>query len=213
MGSQIKFSAIDRLGSSVTTYMSRRGRLDKDASIDWALSIVNEGNVVADFDSDLVGQGSQADLKVVAVSSGRQVQGIDTRVTNYGQHTIGHILQHGVILERGTLTFNGIGHILKGAKGADAQQESRVLMLSDQARSDANPILLIDENEVTAGHAASIGQVDPEDMYYLMSRGLDQDTAERLVIRGFLGAVIAEIPIPSVRQEIIKGLDGKLRNR
>ena len=54
----------------------------------------------------------------------------------------------------------------KGAKGADAQQESRVLMLSDQARSDANPILLIDENDVTAGHAASIGQVDPEDMYY-----------------------------------------------
>ena len=159
------------------------------------------------------GQGSQADLKVVAASSGRQVQGIDTCVTNYGQHTVGHILQHGVILERGTLTFNGIGHILKGAKGADAQQESRVLMLSDQARADANPILLIDENEVTAGHAASIGQVDPEDMYYLMSRGLDQETAERLVIRGFLGAVIAEIPISSVRQEIIKVLDEKLLNR
>ena len=134
-------------------------------------------------------------------------------MTNYGQHTVGHILQHGVILERGTLTFNGIGHILKGAKGADAQQESRVLMLSDQARADANPILLIDENEVTAGHAASIGQVDPEDMYYLMSRGLDQETAERLVIRGFLGAVIAEIPISSVRQEIIKVLDEKLLNR
>ena len=52
-------------------------------------------------------------------------------------------------------------------------------MLSDKARSDANPILLIDENEVTAGHAASIGQVDPEDMYYLMSRGIDKETAER----------------------------------
>ncbi|HER1381547.1 TPA: Fe-S cluster assembly protein SufD [Streptococcus pyogenes] len=212
-GSQIKFSAIDRLGPSVTTYISRRGRLEKDANIDWALAVMNEGNVIADFDSDLIGQGSQADLKVVAASSGRQVQGIDTRVTNYGQHTVGHILQHGVILERGTLTFNGIGHVLKGAKGADAQQESRVLMLSDQARADANPILLIDENEVTAGHAASIGQVDPEDMYYLMSRGLDQETAERLVIRGFLGAVIAEIPIPSVRQEIIKVLDEKLLNR
>ncbi|HGK7885842.1 Protein NAP1 [Streptococcus pyogenes] len=212
-GSQIKFSAIDRLGPSVTTYISRRGRLEKDANIDWALAVMNEGNVIADFDSDLIGQGSQADLKVVAASSGRQVQGIDTRVTNYSQRTVGHILQHGVILERGTLTFNGIGHILKGAKGADAQQESRVLMLSDQARADANPILLIDENEVTAGHAASIGQVDPEDMYYLMSRGLDQETAERLVIRGFLGAVIAEIPIPSVRQEIIKVLDEKLLNR
>lgn len=212
-GSQIKFSAIDRLGDQVTAYISRRGRLDRAATIDWALALMNEGNVIADFDSDLIGQGAQTDVKVVAASSGRQVQGIDTRVTNYGKHTVGHILQHGVILERGTLTFNAIGHIIKGAKGADAQQESRVLMLSDQARSDANPILLIDENEVTAGHAASIGQVDPEDMYYLMSRGLDQETAERLVIRGFLGAVVAEIPVPSVRQDIITALDDKLARR
>lgn len=212
-GSQIKFAAIDRLGNNVTAYISRRGRHDKDAVIDWALGVMNEGNTVADFDSDLIGNGSQANLKVVAASGGRQVQGIDTRVTNYGQNSIGHILQHGVILERGTLTFNGIGHIIKGAKGADAQQESRVLMLSDKARSDANPILLIDENEVTAGHAASIGQVDPEDMYYLMSRGLDQATAERLVIRGFLGTVITEIPIKAVRDEMIAVVDSKLGQR
>lgn len=212
-GSQVKFAAIDRLGENLTAYISRRGRLDNDASIDWALGVMNEGNVIADFDSDLIGNGSHAELKVVAASSGRQVQGIDTRVTNYGNNSVGHILQHGVILERGTLTFNGIGHIIKGAKGADAQQESRVLMLSDKARSDANPILLIDENEVTAGHAASIGQVDPEDMYYLMSRGIDKETAERLVIRGFLGTVITEIPIKAVRDEMIAVLDEKLDKR
>lgn len=212
-GSQVKFSAIDRLGKHVTTYMSRRGRLSKDASIDWALGVMNQGNVVADFDSDLMGNGSHADLKVVALSSGRQIQGIDSRVTNYGQHSVGHILQHGVILERGTLTFNGIGHIIRGAKGADAQQESRVLMLSDKARSDANPILLIDENEVTAGHAASIGQVDPEDMYYLMSRGLDRATAERMVIRGFLGSVITEIPVKEVRDEMVQVIEDQLSKR
>lgn len=212
-GAQVKFAAIDRLGENVTTYISRRGRIGRDASIDWALGIMNEGNVIADFDSDLIGNGSHANLKVIGLSSGRQVQGIDTRVTNYGNNSVGHILQHGVILERGTLTFNGIGHIVKGAKGADAQQESRVLMLSDKARSDANPILLIDENEVTAGHAASIGQVDPEDMYCLMSRGLDQETAERLVIRGFLGAVITEIPVKEVRDEMISVTDTKLNKR
>ena len=212
-GAQIKFSAIDRLGENVTAYISRRGRLDNDAMIDWAIGVMNEGNVVADFDSDLYGKGSHADMKVVALSSGKQVQGIDTRVTNYGCNSIGNILQHGVILEKGTLTFNGIGHIIKGAKGADAQQESRVLMLSDQARSDANPILLIDENDVTAGHAASIGQVDPEDMYYLMSRGLDKATAERLVVRGFLGSVIVEIPVKEVRDEMIENIDIILAKR
>ena len=209
-GAQVKFAAIDRLGENVTTYISRRGRIGRDASIDWALGIMNEGNVIADFDSDLIGNGSHANLKVIGLSSGRQVQGIDTRVTNYGRNSVGHILQHGVILEKGTLTFNGIGHIVKGAKGADAQQESRVLMLSDKARSDANPILLIDENDVTAGHAASIGQIDPDDMYYLMSRGLKHDEAERLVILGFLGAVIAEIPSKDVRDEMIAVLDSKL---
>ena len=212
-GAQVKFAAIDRLGENVTAYISRRGKLGQDASIDWAIGVMNEGNVVADFDSDLVGNGSHADLKVVALSSGRQVQGIDTRVTNFGCNSIGNILQHGVILEKGTLTFNGIGHIIKGAKGADAQQESRVLMLSDQARSDANPILLIEENDVTAGHAASIGQVDPEDMYYLMSRGLDQHTAERLVVRGFLGSVIVEIPVKEVRDEMIATIEEKLSQR
>ena len=212
-GAQIKFSAIDRLGENVTAYISRRGKLDNDAMIDGAIGVMNEGNVVADFDSDLYGNGSHADMKVVALSSGKQVQGIDTRVTNYGCNSIGNILQHGVILEKGTLTFNGIGHIIKGAKGADAQQESRVLMLSDQARSDANPILLIDENDVTAGHAASIGQVDPEDMYYLMSRGLDKATAERLVVRGFLGSVIVEIPVKEVRDEMIENIDIILAKR
>ena len=206
-GAQIKFSAIDRLGENVTAYISRRGKLDDDSMTDWAIGVMNEGNVIADFDSDLFGRGSHADMKVVALSRGRQIQGIDSRVTNYGCNSIGNILQHGVILEKGTLTFNGIGHIIKGAKGADAQQESRVLMLSDQARSDANPILLIDENDVTAGHAASIGQVDPEDMYYLMSRGLDKATAERLVVRGFLGSVIVEIPVKEVRAEIIETID------
>lgn len=209
-GAKVKFSAVDQLGKDVTTYLNRRGHIMKDASVEWAIGVMNDGNVVADFDSDLVGEGAHSEVKVVAISGGRQTQGIDTRVTNKAPHTIGHILQHGVIRERGTLTFNGIGHILKKAKGADAQQESRVLMLSDQARGDANPILLIDENEVTAGHAASVGRVDPEEMYYLMSRGLHKTEAERLVIRGFLGSVITAIPIKAVQTEFIETIEGKL---
>lgn len=209
-GSKVKFSAVDQLGEQTTTYFNRRGYLLKDATIDWALGIMNDGDMVADFDSDLIGEGSRSEVKIVAISTGKQVQGIDTRVTNYGRHSVGHILQHGVIRDHSTLTFNGIGHIIKGAKGADAQQESRVLMLSDSARGDANPILLIDENDVTAGHAASVGRLDPEELYYLMSRGIQKKEAERLVTRGFLGSVITAIPLKSVRDELIQVIEGKL---
>ena len=149
-------------------------------------------------------------MNVIGISTGRQVQGIDTRVTNYAPHSVGHILQHGVILDKSTLTFNGIGHIIKGAKFADAQQESRVLMLSEGGRGDANPILLIDENEVTAGHAASVGQVDDEQLFYLTSRGISEAEAKRLVIRGFLGAVIRSIPSSSLQKELVDMIEQKL---
>ncbi len=65
-------------------------------------------------------------------------------------------------------------------------------------------------NEVTAGHAASVGQVDEEDLFYLQSRGLDEETAKRLVIRGFLGSVVSEIPVKSVQAEFIETIERKL---
>ncbi|WP_027827026.1 Fe-S cluster assembly protein SufD [Ligilactobacillus saerimneri] len=193
-GSHVNFASSDRLGPNTTAYLNRRATVERDARIDWSMGMMNDGNTVGDFDSDLVGNGAHAEVKIVAMTSAKQVQGIDSRVTNKAPNTIGHILQHGVILGKSQLIFNGIGHILHGAKGADAQQESRVLMLSKQGRGDANPILLIDDNDVTAGHAASVGRIDEEQMYYLMSRGLSKELAERLVIRGFLGPVLNKIP-------------------
>ena len=90
------------------------------------------------------------------------------------------------MFDAATITFNGIGHILKAAKNAESQQESRLLMFSKEGRGDVNPILLIDEYEVQAGHAASMGKVDAEQLYYLMTRGLSRQEAEFLVMKGFL---------------------------
>ncbi len=98
-----------------------------------------------------------------------------------------------------TSIFNGIGKIEHGASKSNAQQSSRVLMLDEKARGDANPILLIDEDDVMAGHAASVGRVDPTQLYYLMSRGIPKREAERLVIHGFLAPVVNELPIEGVK--------------
>ena len=148
-------------------------------------------------------------MNVIAITIGDQVQGLNTVVNNYGKKSDGRILQHGVILQKSCLVFNGIGHVMKGAKGANAQQENRVLMLSRSARGDANPILLIDDNDVFAGHAASVGRVDDQQLYYLMSRGLPKPLAERLVIRGFLGPVLTKIPEAS-RQPLFEMVERKL---
>ena len=83
-------------------------------------------------------------------------------------------------------------------------------MLSPKARGDANPILLIDEDDVKAGHAASVGQVNPEQMYYLMSRGISKDEAAKLIIYGFLAPVVTEIPIAKLEDQLQVLVERKL---
>lgn len=208
--SYVKFSALDTLGENTYAYYNRRGYLENSARIDWTMGVLNDGSTVADFDSDLRGDGSHTEMQTVALSTGKQVQGLDTQVTNYGRHSEGNILQRGVLLDKSTLIFNGIGKIIHGAHGSKAQQENRVLMLSPKAHGDANPILLIDENDVIAGHAASVGQVNKKQLYYLMSRGLSKAVAKRLVVRGFLGVVLRDIPVADVREQMVDMMERKL---
>ena len=210
--SQIKYAAVDELGENVTSYLSRRAYVGRNAYVDWSIGLMNDGNTIADFDTDLYGEGSHAEIKVVDITANRQQEGVNTRVTNYGKHSIGNINQRGVIMDRSKLIFNGIGHIIHGASGANAEQQNRVLMMSSKAHGDANPILLIDENDVMAGHAASVGQVDPKQLYYLMSRGIDEKTAQRMVIRGFLGDVLVSIPSKLIREQLVQTIERKLEN-
>lgn len=209
-GAKVQYSSLDQFGENTQAFIQRTGRTGRDAEIHWALGVMNNGDVIEDIHVNLEGQGSTSDVKTVAITHGDQVQGVNVNVTNIGSYSLGNIFQHGVTLDESTLTFNGIGHILKNSKNSDAQQESRILMLSDNARADANPILLIDEYEVQAGHAASISRVNQEQLYYLMSRGLERKQAEKLIIRGFLGNVLKEISLSEVRQELIDTIERKL---
>lgn len=209
-GAFVHYTGIDRLGKETTAYIGRRGEVAKDAEVDFTVACLNEGNVLYDSEIKLKGSGALGEYRAVAVTGEDKVQGLNSVVKNYGKSTRGNIIQKGVILNQSTLILNGVGHILKGAKGSDAQQEDRVLMFSDRARGDANPILLIDDNDVTAGHAASVGRVNPEQMYYLMSRGIDVNQARLLVIRGFLGEVIIEGLDKTTQEEILNIIDRRL---
>lgn len=207
----VHYGAVDHLAAGLTSYVNRRGIAQQDAQIEWALGAMNDGNTIYENNTDLLGDGSQAKAKTVVVGRGNQIENFTITITHHGKHTDGFILNHGVMEERATAIFNGIGKIEKGASKSNAVQESRILMLSDKARGDANPILLIDENDVTAGHAASVGRVDPLQLYYMMSRGIRKEDAERLLIHGFLSPVVNEIPIKSVQQQLTEIIERKIK--
>lgn len=196
-----------------TVVLSRTVNLDAHARLNWTVAGFSHNSGATLLTTHLEGDGASATVNVGVLASGEQHVGYTTNITNKGLKTSGHINQRGVIVEGAHLIFNGIGHIEKGARGSDNQQENRVLMLGQNARGDANPILLIDENDVTAGHAASVTRVDQGQMYYLMSRGLSEALASRLVIRGFLEAGLSEIDDDKLKQTLFKQIDETLVNQ
>lgn len=210
-GAKVTFGAVDTLSEGVVSYINRRGEVKRDATLDWALGLMNDGDTVSEHLTHLRGDGSSADAKTVVVGRGKQSQNFTTEVRNWGKSSDGQILTHAVMKDASRAIFNGIGKIEHGAKKANAEQESRILMLSENARGDANPILLIEEDDVTAGHAASVGRVDELQLYYLMTRGITRANAERLVIHGFLEPVVSQLPIEGVRKQLVEVIERKVK--
>ncbi|MCI2788702.1 Fe-S cluster assembly protein SufD [Staphylococcus warneri] len=208
--SKITYGSVDYLDKGFTGHIIRRGTTEADASINWALGLMNEGSQIIDNTTNLMGDRSTSELKSVVVGTGDQKINLTSKIVQYGKETDGYILKHGVMKENASSVFNGIGYIKHGGTKSIANQESRVLMLSENARGDANPILLIDEDDVEAGHAASVGRVDPEQLYYLMSRGISRREAERLVIHGFLDPVVRELPIEDVKRQLREVIELKV---
>ncbi|GAP02447.1 Fe-S cluster assembly ABC-type transport system, permease component [Fructobacillus pseudoficulneus] len=211
-GSKLTYVNFDDFDQNTTAYLNRQAKVGQGAVVDWVNASFSDGQTLNQLTSTLLGEGAQSDVKVASFTNGRQTQGFNTEVKNVGRHTVGHIFQRGVILDSANLIFNGLGKIIKGSKGSDAQQESRVLMLSRRGRGEANPLLLIDESDVTAGHAASVGQVDDQQLYYLMSRGLPEVLARRLVVRGFVGEVLAAIPDQRLLDRVVAAIERKLND-
>lgn len=209
--SRVQYGAVDNLADGITTYVNRRGTAAKDARIQWSLGLMNDGNTISDNTTNLLGDGSFGDSKTVVVGRGEQIQNFTTKIIHFGKNSEGNILKRGVLKDAATTIFNGIGKIEHGASKSNAEQESRLLMLSEQARGDANPILLIDEDDVVAGHAASVGRVDPDQLYYLMSRGIDKKEAERLIIHGFLAPVVDQLPIEGVKKQLVEVIERKVK--
>lgn len=207
---RVSFGAVDHFSAGVVTYVSRQANVKKDGSLQWALGQINDGNTVSENATNLEGDGASADTKVVSIGSGTQKQNFDNYIRHVGRATVSRLFVRGVQKDESNSIFNARTKIERGASRADGEQTQRVLMLSEKARGDANPILLINEYDVIAGHAASVGRVDPEQLYYLMSRGIKKETAEKLIVEGFLEPVVDLLPIEGVKRQLAELIERKV---
>lgn len=207
---KLNTAVINNINGKSVVYYHRHTEVDKDASLETTNFVLNDSNLVFEDFTHLIGSGSEANVATVALATLAQKQNITVRVENLAPNAIGNIVNYGISQDDAHLAFNGVGKIHKGMNGGDNQQETRVLNLSRTAEAIANPFLLIDEGDITAGHAASIGQIDEEQVYYLQSRGLSKIEAEKLIVSGFLTPFANIIKDETLKEQLLNSIETKL---
>jgi Fe-S cluster assembly protein SufD len=140
----------------------------------------------------------------------RQHIDFDTTQEHAAPDTTSDLAFRGVLQGRSTAVWKGNIIVDPGAQRTDAFQESRNLLLSKRAHADAIPGLEIQANDVRCTHAAAIAQVDPDQLFYLRSHGLGEDTAKRLVIEGFLATLVERFEAGPVREVLGEALERRL---
>lgn len=194
-----------------TNLTVRRARLASDAKVDWLYGDVGDGFTVGLLESDLAGNGSTSAVSGIGFGYGRQHMDMTVSMLHRGRHTESDIVMHGALRERANSIYRTSTHIFRRAVGAGSEQHDRMLMLDGTARADAIPMLLIDENDVQrCGHAASVGQIDAWQLYYLQSRGIPEKQARRMMIWGYLEPTLEAFPNEAVREFLRQQIDEEL---
>ena len=108
----------------------------------------------------------------------------------------------GVLDGKAKNIYRGVIHIQRSAPGSDGYQKQDTLLLNPSAEADSIPQLQIDNNDVKCGHGATVGQVDKEKLFYLMSRGLSEQAARKIVVLGYFESLVFDIPLPGIAEEV-----------
>ncbi len=210
-GASLNYVSVQQLGTSVFVLGTQRHLLDKDSRLEY-MAIAVGGRLTKFYaDSLLQGEGSLARMLGVVFADGEQHFDHQTLQEHVAANTTSDMLFKVVVKDRAMSVHYGKVHVRKGARATDAGQAVRNLILSEGAKAHPIMPLEIEAADIKrCSHAATIGQVDENQLFYLMSRGLTRRQAEKLVVEGFFAPLVEEIPLAGVRERLRRVLDSKL---
>lgn len=209
-GADVQYVALQRWGKGVRHLSLQRTIAGRDANLDTL--VVNLGASVArvDLSARLEGEGSRSDMLGLYFGSEDQHFDHNTRQDHMVPNAVSDLLYKGALYDASKAIFRGIIRVHPEAQQTDAYQTSRNLLLSPEAESVSLPNLEIEADDVRCSHGATVGQLDREQLFYLMSRGLSRKQAERLVIFGFYGEVLERLPLPEVVEELREAIAAQI---
>lgn len=192
-GSKVTHISVQDASDDAADFTFRHAEVGANASVTWIDCIIGGAYAKSRMVTNLTGEGASVGAKALFFGQGAQIFDIKQTVNHLASRTHSDLRSRGALAEASKAIFRGLVRVEKGTKGCVGDQREDVLLLGARAEADAIPMLEIGTDDVRCGHGATVGRVDREKLFYLMSRGLSEAAARRFLVEGFFAPIIAEM--------------------
>jgi Fe-S cluster assembly protein SufD len=207
---RLQFVELQSLGKNVWNFSNERARVEANGTIEWTFGAIGS-HVTKNFtDLDLAGQGSKGKMSGFYFTNGTQHLDHDTQQNHLASRTTSDMLFKGALLDNSRSVWQGMIYVAPEAQKTDGYQANRNLILSKNAHADSLPGLEILADDVRCTHGATVGKIDKDEVFYLLSRGIPQKEAERLIVEGFFDPIMQRIPFEGVRNRFQQYIHDKM---
>lgn len=211
-GANLRLVELQSWGEHVWNFSHERVEVEADANLDWIFGAVGSRLTKNFSDLNLIGRGATGKMSGFFFTDHEQHLDHDTQQNHLAPHTTSDLLFKGALLGHSRSVWQGMIYVSPDATKTDGYQANRNLVLSPNARADSIPGLEIKTDDVRCTHGATVGQIDPEPVFYLMSRGISKRDAERLIVEGFFDPIMQRIPFEGVRQRFQTAIQDKMQS-
>jgi len=209
-GALVNYLALQRFGSGVKHFSMQHANTPRDCTLNSFNVSLGADLSRCDVTSHLLGPGSDSEMLALWFGGRNQHFDYHTLQHHAAPHAHSDLLFKGALTDKAESVFRGLIRVDEGAQLTDAYQTNRNLLLSDDSKATTLPSLEIAADDVRCSHGATVGQVDEHQLFYLTSRGLTREQAERLLVFGFFGEVLARMPVESVRERMTDAIERKI---
>jgi Fe-S cluster assembly protein SufD len=208
---RLQFVELQSWGDNVWNFSHERARVGRDANLEWTFGALGS-NLTKNFSEiDLVGEGAVGKMSGFYFTDGKQHLDHDTQQNHLAPHTTSDLLFKGALKDSSRSVWQGMIYVAPGAQKTDGYQANRNLILSSKARADSIPGLEILADDVRCTHGATVGKIDPDSVFYLLSRGIPYAEAEHLIVEGFFDPIMQRIPFDGVRKRFQRAIINKMK--
>ncbi len=209
-GAQVTYLNLQRLGRGAFSQSQQRTLAHRDSTANTLNVTLGATTSRTDLNAQMIGPGSRSEMLGLYFGDRDQHFDHNTSQDHVSPNAFSDLLYKGALDHDSRAVFRGIIRVHPKAQQTDAYQTNRNLLLSERAKADSLPNLEIEADDVKCSHGATVGQLDDESLFYLMSRGIPRERAERLVVLGFLGEVMSRLQLGGVIEKVTREIERKL---